>query len=216
MTPFRPSLPARLLMAVCCAAGLLPLAAQADPPGDHRGRPEYRVHDGRPGRGAVVPRLPHGHRTTIYRGTRYYYGGGMWYRPYGGRFVVVAPPVGIVVPVLPAGVVTLSIGGRPYYRYDDVYYVRRGDGYIVVDPPASDDDRGSTLPPRDELFIYPNRDQSERQQRNDRFECHEWAAGQTGYDPTLAGGGRNYSPDHRTDYLRAMSACLEGRGYTVR
>lgn len=219
----RIALPARLLAAALCALALVPLAAQADPR-DERGRdhwPERRFRDVPHSRGTVVPRLPHSHRTIIYGGMPYYFDGGFWYRPWGSNFVVVAPPVGIVLPILPNGYVTLNIGGRVYYRHDDVYYMRRNDGYIVVDPPLQehpdeDDDGRSTPLPRDELFIYPNRNQGERQQSNDRFECHEWAVGQTGYDPTLAGGGSGYSPAHRSDYLRALSACLEGRGYTVR
>lgn len=216
---------ASLLAAAFCALSALPLAAQADPHGgrDHDRWSEHRYRGGPYSRGVVVQRLPPRHRTIIYGGMPYYFDGGLWYRPWGGNFVVVAPPVGIVLPVLPNGYVTLNVGGRMYYRYDDVYYVRRNDGYIVVDPPLQDgadapydsDRRGAPLA-RDEVFIYPNRGQGERLQRNDRFECHEWAVGQTGYDPTLAGGGSGYSPAHRADYTRALSACLEGRGYTVR
>lgn len=34
--------------------------------------------------------------------------------------------------------------------------------------------------------VYPARDQSPKQQERDRFECFEWAKGQSGFDPTLA------------------------------
>lgn len=37
-----------------------------------------------------------------------------------------------------------------------------------------------------ELFIYPNDGQSAEQQQKDRYECHVWAAEQTGFDPTRA------------------------------
>ena len=37
-----------------------------------------------------------------------------------------------------------------------------------------------------ELYIYPNKGQSQEQQSRDRHECHLWAVQQTGYDPTRA------------------------------
>ena len=35
-----------------------------------------------------------------------------------------------------------------------------------------------------DLYIYPNTGQDEELQRRDRYECHVWAAGQTGFDPS--------------------------------
>jgi len=40
--------------------------------------------------------------------------------------------------------------------------------------------------PQPEVFAYPRNGQSQEQQKRDRFECHEWANGQTGVDPTRA------------------------------
>ena len=37
-----------------------------------------------------------------------------------------------------------------------------------------------------QLFIYPQKGQSPQQQQQDRFECHQWAMQQTGFDPTMA------------------------------
>jgi hypothetical protein len=34
-----------------------------------------------------------------------------------------------------------------------------------------------------EIFAYPTRGQSAQQQDRDRYECHNWARQQTGYDP---------------------------------
>ena len=65
-----------------------------------------------------------------------------------------------------------------------------------------------------DLIAYPKNGQSTEQQGKDKFECHRWAASQTGFDPTQAGGGS--SPGNRSDYARAQAACLEGRGYSVR
>jgi hypothetical protein len=73
-------------------------------------------------------------------------------------------------------------------------------------------------PSADNVFIYPKNGQSPDQQGRDRYECHLWAANQTGFDPSA--GGRGLPPgmadQKRSDYGRAMNACLEARGYTVR
>ena len=74
------------------------------------------------------------------------------------------------------------------------------------------------VPLVEKLFIYPRQNQSDQQQATDRYECHRWAVGQTGFDPTqLTAGPQDDSKGlRRADYSRAMTACLEGRGYTVR
>ncbi len=73
-------------------------------------------------------------------------------------------------------------------------------------------------PASHELFIYPKNGQSPDQQAKDRYECHTWASSQTGFDPTVANGGvpPGEAAAKHADYDRAMGACLEGRGYTVR
>lgn len=35
-----------------------------------------------------------------------------------------------------------------------------------------------------QLYIYPDKGQSQEQQNQDRFECHQWAVQQTGFDPS--------------------------------
>lgn len=171
-----------------------------------------------PGRGGVVQRLPRDVRAFHHHGRSYYHSRGVWYRPSGAYFTVVGPPVGAFVTVLPYGYTVIDFGGRPYYRYDDVYYARRDDGYVVIDPPEeiAGDDRADDGP--DELFVYPAAGQTAEQQANDRFECHDWASQQTGYDPTQVSGGvpPEQADARRADYLRAMTACLEARNYTVR
>jgi hypothetical protein len=135
-----------------------------------------------------------------------------------------------------------------------------------------------------DVYIYPNRGQTQDQQSKDRYECHTWAVQQTGFDPSRAqaaapsaapssrGGGeivkgagvgavvgtvggaiagrtgtgaaagaavggllggvkkmqnskteqqnqaqqQSSSAQQRGSYDRAVGACLEGRGYTVR
>lgn len=96
---------------------------------DWRGDPQRR--------GYVVQHLPPRHRVVHHHGHRYYYGGGAWYRPHGGRYVVVDPPLGLVVSFLPQFSTTLNVGGVPYYRAGPVYYVwnPRARGYVVTDRP---------------------------------------------------------------------------------
>src|SRR6202020_2068259 len=65
------------------------------------------------------------------------------------------------------------------------------------------------------LIIYPRNGQSDQQQATDKFQCHDWAKGQTGFDPTSQASS-GASVNARSSYARAMSACLDARGYTVR
>ena len=67
------------------------------------------------------------------------------------------------------------------------------------------------------IAISPKNGQSPQQQASDRYACHSWAKNQTGFDPTRPGGGvaQNEEASRRSEYRRAISACLEGRGYTV-
>ncbi len=60
-----------------------------------------------------------------------------------------------------------------------------------------------------ELFAYPKNGQTDAQQGQDRKECSDWAASQM---TAGAGGGTS----GRGSFNRAMTACLEGRGYSVR
>jgi hypothetical protein len=63
-------------------------------------------------------------------------------------------------------------------------------------------------------FMYPRQGQDEQQQGRDRDECYRWALGQIGYDPSKSSAG--LSPAQTTNYYRAMGACLDARGYSVR
>jgi hypothetical protein len=169
-----------------------------------------------PARGQVIRELPRDHRVVVHGGSRYYFHGGVWYRPQGPRFAIVVPPVGLFVPFLPAYYATIWLRGVPFYYANEVYYAHRGDGYVVVEPPK--EEVSQTPPPADQMFIYPRQGQSEQQQADDRYACHRWAVSQTGFDPTQPPGG---APDaqkieKRADYQRAMGACLDGRGYTVK
>jgi hypothetical protein len=171
--------------------------------------------------GSVRPALPPGYRPYFRGSDRFYFSGGEWYAPRGPGFVVVRPPPGLVISVLPPYYSTLWFGGVPYYYADNTYYTWQQDqgGYAVVDPPDGAD--APSAPPPDngpaqsDLIIYPKNGQSKDQQAADQFECHTWAKGQSGFDPTQAGGGPSGGDASRNNYDRAMSACLQGRGYQV-
>jgi len=199
---------------------VLPREARRPPPPPPGYKLDSRHHHNHyyPPRGYTVPVLPGHHRTVYYHGSRYYYYGGVWYQPYGARFVVVIPPFGIVVPVLPPFYTTIWWGGIPYYYAAGVYYTwyPQYNGYVVTEPPPQAQVQEEAAV-SDELFIYPKKGQSEKQQALDRYECHRWSVSQTGFDPTQPGGGvpAAQNASKRADYHRAMKACLEARGYSV-
>jgi len=171
-----------------------------------------------PPRGQALPILPSDHRVVPYRGENYYFHSGVWYRHSGTRFVVILPPIGLVVPFLPPFYTTIWVGGLPYYYAGGVYYnwVPEENGYVVAKaPPESEVSEQSAA--ENQLFIYPQKGQSEQQQATDRYQCHRWATDQTGFDPTQPGGNvpEAQIDSKRADYRRAMKACLEARGYSA-
>src|SRR5215470_15619982 len=95
-------------------------------------------------------------------------------------------------------------------------------------------------------YVYPQKGQTAEKQSRDTAECQNWAKQQTGFDPLTdsakgagvgalvgavggaaigaaaggiggagVGGTYNYSKS-KEGYDRAFSACMSGRGYTVR
>jgi hypothetical protein len=163
----------------------------------------------------------HGRYYGGYRGYYGYHGGhyGYWY---GGWWF---PWVGIV-PFLPFYYQTVWISGYPYYYADGEYYAPTTNGYMVVNPQSQDVNpqpqavpaqtgQQSTVEPSTKLFIYPRNGQNEKQQADDRYQCNSWAVGQTGYDPTKPADATS-SLQKKADYQRAMGACLDARGYSVK
>jgi len=215
----------KILLAALVFGGAAPMALADNHHG--RGGAEMR-YDGRynhnhsyPSRGYVYNSLPRGYASYHYRGSPYYYYGGAWYRPYGPRFVVAAPPIGIGVGFLPPYYTTVWFGGAPYYYADQTYYQwypqRRE--YVVTRPPEQPQpDPAAPSTGTEDIFVYPKNGQNESQQSTDRYECHAWAVQQSGFDPTRPGGGVAESDNdaRRADYRRAEGACLEGRGYSVK
>ena len=125
--------------------------------------------------------------------------------------MVVLPPMGITVPMLPPAYATLWIAGAPYYYANDyangVYYAAApGQGYVVVAPPQGVDAVQPVLAPKPlpQPIVYPRNGQSAAQTESDQQECTRWATSQAG------------AMADASVFQRAVSACLDGRGYTVR
>lgn len=182
---------------------------------------DQRYHHDRyyPPRGFVESELPLNYMTFDYDEERYYYSSGIWYNDTDFGYVVVMPPYGIVVPVLPPYYSTIWVGGVPYYYADGVYYVWQPvqQGYVVSAPPA--ESKVVTQPQNsDQLYAYPEKGQNANLQAKDRYECHRWAVGQTGFDPSMPVGNLTGTQlvTKRANYRRAIAACLDARGYSVK
>ena len=164
----------------------------------------------------VVTTLPVGYRHYSWNGGAYYQHAGLWYQPYGTRYVVVGAPYGLSVSYLPSYYSSFWFGGTHYFHADSTYYLYEPAhrSYVVTQSPyeSDDEEQGSSGSADEDLYIYPAQGQSEQQQSDDRYECHSWSVEQTGYDPIES----DYDEDRRAEYLRAMTACLTGRGYSVR
>ena len=166
-----------------------------------------------------------------YRGGYGYRGG---WRGYGG-WGWGGLGYGVFFGALPLYYSTLWWDGVPYYYAAGDYYMWNGavGEYETVRPPPGLESQvaaqDSSVP---NLFAYPKSGQSAEQQATDRYECHRWARAQTGFDPTQPGqvtaadstkpGAATPAattaewPAKRQEYVRAQTACLEGRGYSVR
>lgn len=205
---------------VCSALALA--AVVAAPARAERSRPVPRVppppahfddrhqHDHYyPQRGYVAPALPSGSIGISFGGGHFFFRGGVWYSPVGTRFRVVMPPIGIAVPLLPPAYATLWIGGVPYYYANGVYYAAAPGGYAVVAPPPGVDAVAPLPPPpppkpAPEPIVYPRNGQGTEQTEADRQACNRWATTQPG------------AVADASVFQRAVAACLDGRGYTVR
>jgi hypothetical protein len=102
-----------------------------------------------------------------------------------------------------------SVDTAPYYEPPPV---------VVREQPPESPVPSAPPSPIERFFVYPRKGQSEEQQAKDRYECHIWAIGQMGWDPTQP---TNVLPEAQmnqknTDYKRAIGACLDAREYTVK
>ena len=201
------------------ALALLAFVPDAEAQNNKRDNPAVSArHNAAPAR--FLPRghqakvLPAGHLRLSVGGSPFFYHGGVFYQPQGSVYVVVSAPIGARVGSLPTGFVSFSIGARRYYRLNATYYLYepKTQEYVVVAEPEGGAGALAAAEPSGPLFVYPNEGQSEEQTRRDRYECYVWASEQSGFDPAQA----DQPSEFQSDYDRALSACLAGRGYTVR
>jgi hypothetical protein len=148
----------------------------------------------------------------------------VWYAPRGPGFVVIQPPIGLVINVLPPYYSTVWFGGNPYYYADNVYYTWRRTKTATrwstrritrMQPTAAPDS-----PPVAERFDYLSQERSdEGSAGGGSIRMLQLGEGPDGLRSHSA-GRRNVQSgdaDHaRNNYNRAMSACLQGRGYQVK
>jgi hypothetical protein len=96
-----------------------------------------------------------------------------------------------------------ATGDAPQYNGADA-----SQQYSAPQPPAGARGQSGSA----DVYVYPRNGQNDQQTSSDRYQCHSWAANQTGFDPTRSG----QQAGNPADYRRAIIACLDARGYTAR
>ena len=164
--------------------------------GYHGGAGGYGYHGGTAGygyRGGYYGGYP-GYRGGYYGGYRggYYGWGGGWGWGWGGV------GLGMYFATLPLYYSTYYWGGVPYYYANDVYYNwdPNVSQYVTVSPPAGLQAQDGQAPAGQapaggsptsstNIMAYPKNGQTGEQQATDKFECHQWAVSQSGFDPEI-------------------------------
>lgn len=188
-------------LALCLVAAVAPAEARG---GGGPGQGGFRGQGGQ-------------HSFGSHRGGGYgAYGG---HRSYGGhRYGYGASPWFWGVLGLGVGLSAYSYYNSPYYSSPayagDVYYVDSPPPLLIETPPTAAAPAPQATPPTQaaalqpatavEPVIYPRNGQSVAQLDTDRQQCVSWAAAQP---RALADA---------SVYQRAVWACMDGRGYTLR
>lgn len=122
---------------------------------------------------------------------------------------------------LPRGYHRIEQNGYTWYHVRGYYYRQEGDEYVLFTPPpggvrsVENLDAYADMPT---LQITAPAELSSSEIVNDKAQCHYVALDQTGFDPTLDGGGVKKS-DYalkKKHYRRGMVECLQARGYEAR
>jgi hypothetical protein len=171
----------------------------------------------RPPIGIIVPFLPPFYTRVWVGPYPYYYANDVYYVSSPQGYTVVQQPQGTIAMAPPRGIPV-----PPDNAVTELGPVNNGVQQMVV-PTVGAASPTTTPPPApstptptvaqgggNQLFIYPRQGQNIDQQNRDRRECNSWAVSQTGRDPANSGGQMD------PDYQRALGACLDGRGYTVK
>jgi hypothetical protein len=172
--------------------------------------PAYAIPEPRKNPGHIVKNLPKKHQVVKLRRHQYYFSEGVFYNNTRGNFVVVNAPIGAVIPVLSGRYTTFGIGLHRYFYLSGTYYQKVATGYEVIRQPREAE--AALAAGSDRLIVYPAAGQSDQVKDKDQYECHVWARDETMFDPS----NPDSDPVFRSDYQRAMSACLEARHYVVR
>ncbi|MGA2861871.1 MAG: hypothetical protein ABSF31_08940 [Steroidobacteraceae bacterium] len=227
----RSSLSGLRIFAIVILAAFATFAASAAD-GGHGGGGSHAAASGGGGRAGYGFRGGYGYRGG-WRGYGYYGGWGRWGGWGGWGWGGLG--YGLFFGALPFYYSTLWWDGVPYYYAAGDYYMWNGavgEYETVRPPPGLESQVAAQDSSVTNLFAYPKNGQSAEQQARDRYECHRWAIDQTGFDPTQPGGVAAADstkpgaatpaattaewPAKRQEYVRAQTACLEGRGYSVR
>lgn len=223
----KPSLIAATLLAAGVASGTPALAATHGAavrvaPAVHRAAlPSVPLHRGGYRHAGYRPHV----YSSVWFGPSWGYGPG-WFDPWYASIGYWRHGIGVVIPVLPLGYTRIWVNGDPYYYADDTYYVRAPGGYRIVERPEGDYHYDEAAPrdgptpsyakasrsPTDELVITAERGQTATQKSFDRIDCERAAISRTGYEPSSPEAGAV----KKADYVRDVSACLQGKGYGVR
>jgi len=175
-----------------------------------------------------LPVLPFGYATYYWGNVPYYYYDGgyySWNPDYNGYVATDPPPV--------ADTATSSSGTDEAPPSDDGQAQSDTQSYDVqpqtyVPPPTNPNTVVTNPPPATpvvstaaprakgsgvaDIFVYPRNGQTEQQTSDDKTQCHNWSVAQTGFDPTRSINLQGTVADYR----RAVGACLDARGYTVK
>lgn len=89
--------------------------------------------------GTTVKTTPKGAVMVHPGNVKYYYYGGLFYKPYAGSYIVVKAPRGTRVKVLPANRSLIVVEGQNYYYYYGTYYYADSlnNDYVITAPPKS-------------------------------------------------------------------------------
>ncbi len=86
--------------------------------------------------GTRVSVLPNGTVIRTYNRIHYRYHNGIYYKPAGKQYIIVAPPVGITVSMIPTNSHRVESGKKVYYYHDGIFYRKAGPRKFVVSQPS--------------------------------------------------------------------------------
>lgn len=177
--------------------------------------------------GVVVPQLPAFVTSFDSAGKTYLYSNDVFYRPRPdlGGYEVVNDPEDVAPELAQA-----PAGAAPSRVAFAAPSVAQAPAQPPAQPPVQPESTPGTQatpaatpssespPPANPtgIAIHPRNGQDLDQQAMDRYACYRFAIAQTGFDPLAANGASPAdTARHTSEYSRAQTACLEGRGYSV-